>query len=197
MPTCPHCHTYQDPRRVICLGWSQSCIRCWVGASKESWVAEDGAAVRRRWKELYGDVTADSILHPCIYIHAMARSGLVEDFRRALFTAFYELGYTQLHITGPFSPSYQGLADQARELADCTLILGDTVETASQELLLHGGRNESLDFLPRVLLVLVGAHPDEVQENFLSNVSVVSVTNTTPDNIQTVLARIQELIDQN
>lgn len=127
----------------------------------------------------------------------MARSGLVEDFRRALFTAFYELGYTQLHITGPFSPSYQGLADQARELADCTLILGDTVETASQEFLLHGGRNESLDFLPRVMLVLVGAHPDEVQENFLSNVSVVSVTNTTPDNIQTVLARIQELIDQN
>lgn len=125
----------------------------------------------------------------------MARSGLVEDFRHALFRAFYELGYTQLHITGPFSSSYQGLADRARELADCTLILGDSVETASQELILHGGRNESLDLLPRVILVLVGAHQDEVQENFLRSVSVVSVTDTAPDNIQTVLARIQEIID--
>ena len=126
----------------------------------------------------------------------MARSGLVEDLRRALFRSFYGLGYTQLHITGPSSSSYQGLADRARELADCTLLLGDSVETAAQELILHGGRNESLDMLPRVILVLAGAHPDEVQENFLRGLSVIAVTDAAPDNLHAVLAHIQDMIDR-
>jgi hypothetical protein len=144
--------------------------------------------IGQRWEELYGVVSSETMVHPSVYVHAMSRGGLVEDFRRALLTACYDAGYTQIRVTAALGHSFLDSIAHARELADYTVLLGDSVLHATQGITLLGDINEHFADTTNMLVVLVGTHPDELKENWLHDVKAVLVPDASPESVNVVFA---------
>ena len=191
MPTCPNCGDYQTPNRVICLGSFQLCLSCQRGLHKGDWTAEDGTPISRRWDDIYGAIAADSVPRPCVYIHTLSAERHITDFKHALYRALYKSEYAQLRAATHFSADFIGAADFLRRLADCTLLIGETVEAACQEIIFD---SENCDFLPKVMLVLVGAHQTSAGTVLLKKVPRVEVRDASPASVETVLTCISTVI---
>jgi hypothetical protein len=86
-------------------------------------------------------------------------------------------------VTDALGPRFLDSIARARELADYTILLGDSVLHAMQGVTIIGEIDEHSAEAANMLVVLVGTHPDELQENFFRNVKAVLVSDASPENV--------------